>query len=184
VRALLRVSRIIDAVTESIGRLTIWLVVIMVLIGVWNVVGRVLTRYAGRNLTSNALIEIQWYMFSLVFFLGAAYTLLHNGHVRVDVLYARWAPRRRAVIDLLGSLLFLIPFSALVIYFSYRSVMFSWMIREGSPDAGGLPRYPIKTLVLVSFGLLILQGCSETIKNAAVLAGVMQPKEEHSDLEL
>jgi TRAP-type mannitol/chloroaromatic compound transport system permease small subunit len=183
-RGLLRVSRIIDAINDRLGRLSIWLVVIMVLVGVWNVVGRVLTRYVGRNLTSNALIEVQWYMFSLVFFLGAAYTLLHNGHVRVDVLYARWSGQRRALIDLLGSLLFLMPFAALVIYFSWGSVRFSWLIREGSPDAGGLPRYPIKTLVLVSFALLILQGISEAIKSAAIRTGALQPKEEQRDLEL
>ncbi len=183
-QGLLRISRIIDAITDRIGRVAIWLVVVMVLIGVWNVIGRYLGFYVRRNLTSNALIEIQWYMFSMVFFLGAAYTLLHNGHVRVDVFYARWSSRRQALIDLLGSLLFLLPFAILVIYFSWGSVRFSWLIREGSPDPGGLPRYPIKSMVLVSFALLILQGISEAIKSAAIRMGALQPKEEHSDLEL
>ncbi|RMF27541.1 MAG: TRAP transporter small permease subunit, partial [Cyanobacteria bacterium J083] len=122
----------------------------------------------GQNLTSNALIEIQWYLFDIIFFLGAAYTLKHNGHVRVDIFYKEWNTKQKALVNFIGSL-FLILFSAIVIYYSWNSVVNSWKIWEISPDPGGLPRYPIKSMIIVSFVLLIIQGISEAIKNLATL---------------
>jgi len=172
---LLRLSRAIDAFNNWIGRLTLWLVPLMVLVGAWNVVGRYLGRSLGENLSSNAWLEAQWYLFDLVFLLGAAYALLHNEHVRVDVLYMRWPPRRRALANLIGSLVFLIPFCLMVILFSWEAIADSWAILEASPDPEGLPRYPIKSMVLVSFVLLILQGISEAIKQAAILTGHLEP---------
>ena len=119
---LLQISRIIDTINEWIGRLTYWLVLFMVLVGVWNVVGRYLGRWLGQNLTSNALIEIQWYLFDLVFLLGAAYALKHNEHVRVDLFYKGWNRKRKALANLIGTLLFLIPFSVMVIYYSWGEI--------------------------------------------------------------
>lgn len=177
-RVLLRLSKGIDAFMEVVGTITYWLVPIVVLVGVWNVGGRYIGRAVGRNLTSNLFIELQWYLFAIIFLMGAAYTLKHDEHVRVDVFYGRWPPRRKALINFLGAILFLIPFSVLVLYFSWDSVMFSWEIREQSPDPSGLPRYPIKTFILIGFILLIVQGISEAIKNLAILTGHTQPAEE------
>lgn len=178
---LLRISRIIDAVNERIGRLTYWLVLLMVLVGVWNVAGRYIGRLIGRNLTSNAFLETQWYIFDLVFLLGAAYALKHNEHVRVDIFYSRWNRKWKALADLFGTLFFLIPFCLMVIYFSWDTILNSWKIWENSPDPGGLPRYPIKSMIIISFGLLILQGISEAIKNFAIFTGKLTPQEEQND---
>ncbi len=178
---LLQISRIIDAINEWIGRLIYWLVLFMVLVGVWNVVGRYLGRWLGQNLTSNALIEIQWYLFDLVFLLGAAYALKHNEHVRVDLFYKGWNRKRKALANLIGTLLFLIPFSMMVIYYSWGTILNSWKIWEISPDPGGLPRYPIKSMIIVGFVLLIFQGISEAIKNWAIFTDKLTPQEEDRD---
>lgn len=180
---LLRLSRMIDGLNELIGRLTYWLVMLMVLVGVWNVIGRYLGRSIGQNLTSNALIEIQWYIFDLVFLLGGAYALKHNEHVRVDIFYTRWSPKRKALANLIGTILFLIPFSIIVIIVSWGAVFNSWAILETSPDPGGLPRYPIKTMIIVSFILLFLQGISEAIKNFAIFTGKLAPYQESHESE-
>lgn len=167
---LLKIARAIDRLNEWVGKLTYGLVFLMVLVGVWNVVGRYAGRLIGQNLTSNALIEIQWYLFDLVFLLGAAYALKHNEHVRVDILYKNCSPRRQAWIDFIGTLLFLIPFCGLLIYFSWGNVVDSWQRWEVSPDPGGLPRYPIKSFIIVSLVLLVLQGISEAIKKWFVIS--------------
>lgn len=182
---LLQLSRIIDAFNEKIGRLTYWLVPLMVLIGVWNVAGRYIGRTIGQNLSSNAFIEGQWYVFDLVFLLGAAYTLKHNEHVRVDIFYSNWPPKRKALADLIGTIFFLIPFSIIIIWFSWETIVNSWAISEISPDPGGLPRYPIKSMILVSCLLLILQGISEAIKKFAYLKNpTTSLEEEHHDAGL
>ena len=147
-----------------IGRLVSYLTLAMVLVGAYNAIVRYLGRYIGLNLSSNAYIELQWYMFSLIFLLGAAYTLRRDGHVRVDVLYSRASPRTRAIVDIVGMVLFLIPFSLFVLWSSWPSVRNSWKVLEGSPDPGGLPRYPIKTVILVAFGLLLLQAIAEIVR--------------------
>ncbi|MEM9772392.1 MAG: TRAP transporter small permease subunit [Cyanobacteria bacterium P01_D01_bin.73] len=162
-------ARWIDRFTESLGQLTAWLISAMILVGTWNVVGRYLGRLIGQNLTSNTLLEAQWYLFALVFMLGSAYTLKRNEHVRVDLLYKGWSKRRKAWVNLLGSLLFLIPFCCLVIYFSWGWTFNSWVVLENSPDPGGLPRYPIKSLIIISFILLIFQGFSEAVKSLVIL---------------
>ncbi|NEQ30486.1 MAG: TRAP transporter small permease subunit [Leptolyngbya sp. SIO4C5] len=177
-QTLLKIAGWIDRFNEGIGRLAYWLILVMLGIGVWNVVGRYLGYFVGQNLSSNALIESQWYLFDIVFLLGAAYTLKHNGHVRVDVFQSRWQGKRKALAELVGTLLFLLPFCALVIFFSWEAIAASWAIRETSPDPGGLPRYPIKSLIIVSFVLLILQGFSEAIKNLAVLTNHQPESEE------
>ncbi len=162
---LLQFSRVIDRLNEGIGRLTRLLLPLMILLGVWNALGRYLGRFVGENLSSNTLIEGQWYLFSLVFLLGAAYTLKHNGHVRVDALYSHWPLRRQALVNFVGAVLFLIPFCLLMIYFAWGPVLNSWLGGEISNDPGGLARYPIKSMIIVCFVLLGLQGVSEAIKN-------------------
>ena len=115
-------------------------------------------------------LDLQWYLFSLIFLMGSAYGLNHDYHVRVDVMYARLGRRTRAWIDLIGSVLFLVPFTGVMLWVSWGPVVRSWAILETSPDPGGLPRYPIKTVILVSFFLLFLQAISQIVKNVAILA--------------
>ena len=177
---LLPIARTIDHFTNAIGKLAYWLVLVMIGVGVWNVLGRYVGNAIGQNLSSNALIETQWYLFDLVFLLGAAYTLQHNEHVRVDVFYDGWSRRKKALADFVGTMLFLLPFSVLVIVFSWGAIAKSWAVLEVSPDPGGLPRYPIKTMILVSFALLILQGISDAIKNWAIFKGYLAVEEERA----
>ncbi|HEX5690608.1 MAG TPA: TRAP transporter small permease subunit [Roseiflexaceae bacterium] len=176
-RVLLRLSALIDTLIELIGRLLPWIVTVMILIGFLNVVLRYFGRFVGRTLTSNAYIEAQWYLFSVLFFLGFGYILKHNLNVRVDFLYSGWSAKRRAWVDLLGTVLFLIPFCILGIYVTINPVMFSWQFREISPDADGLPRYPIKAMIIVAFVLLLLQAISQTIKYLAILTDNVPPEQ-------
>lgn len=166
-----RLTRVADALSEWTGRVILWLVGVMVLFGAFNALARYLGRFTGAHLSSNAYIELQWYLFSIVFLLGGAYALKHDAHVRVDLLYGRVGVRGRAWIDLLGTLLFLLPFSALMLWVSWPTVAASWAVREVSPDPGGLPRYPIKAVILLGFALLILQGIAEASKQIAILRG-------------
>lgn len=176
-QTLLRLSRMIDSLIERIGRLTGWLIVLMILIGLYNVIVRYLGRYLGRTLSSNLYLELQWYLFSIIFFFGFAYVLRHNQNVRVDFLYAKWPVKRRALINLVGDLLFMIPFCIVGIIVALNPVLASWgRLPDGSwgewelsPDANGLPRAPIKSMIIVGFVLLLLQAISETIKHIAVL---------------
>jgi TRAP-type mannitol/chloroaromatic compound transport system permease small subunit len=160
----LRIARGIDRVTGGIGRAVAWMVLLMVLIGAFNAIARYLGRYVGVNLSSNAYLEMQWYLFSLIFLLGAAYTLREDAHVRVDVLFGRVSAKTQSIINLAGTLIFLIPFSIFIVWVSNPVIRASWRIREGSPDPGGLPRYPLKAMILVCFALLLLQAVSELIK--------------------
>ena len=143
----------------------------MVTIGAFNALARYAGRYLGLHLGSNTFIELQWYLFSLVFLLGAADALRRNDHVRVDVLYGRLSSRARSVIDLLGSALLLIPFCLLGLWSSWPFVRNSWAVLETSPDPGGLWRYPLKTMVPLAFALLLLQGLAELARNLGRLRG-------------
>lgn len=165
----------IDTFTEWVGTFTYWLVPLVVGVGVWNVLNRYVGRAIGQSLGSNFFIEAQWYIFSVIFLLGAGYALKHGEHVRVDVFYGAWDERRRALANLVGTLLFLFPFCILLIYFSWPAVEGSWRIRENSPDPSGLPRYPLKTFLLISPVLLLIQGISEAIKSFAVVTGKVDP---------
>ncbi len=167
--SLLRLSAAIDRLNDRIGSAIQWLALVMVVIGAFNAIARYVGRYTSVSLSSNAYLELQWYLFSLIFLMGAAYGLNHDYHVRVDVLYERLGRRARAWIDLTGSVLFLIPFAAVMLWVSWGPVVRSWAVLETSPDPGGLPRYPIKTVILVSFFLLLLQAISQIVKNAAIL---------------
>lgn len=169
VNLLRRAADTVDRVNDRMGSAIAWLTLLMVLFGAYNAVARWATRYVGVSLSSNALNELQWYLFSVVFLLGAAWGLRHNVHVRVDVLYGRISERAQAWIDLLGSVLFLIPFCAMMLWVSWPAVARSFAVREVSPDPGGLPRWPIKALLLVSFVLLLLQGLALVVRRMDVL---------------
>ena len=160
------VSRAIDAVNERVGRLVLWLVLVTSVVSAGNAVARY-----GLNLSSNAWLEIQWYLFGAIFLLAAGYTLKHNGHVRIDVIYGRLAPRTRAWIDLVGALVFLLPFSLLMVRLSWPGFVESFLRGEMSPDAGGLIRWPVHLLIPLGFALLALQGVSEGVKRVAFLLG-------------
>ena len=170
--AALRLSSLIDALNRQIARVMGWALFAMVLVGAYNAIARSLEKELGLALSSNAYIEAQWYLFSLVFLLGAPYALRSNAHVRVDVLYGEHPARGKAWTALLGGLLFLIPFCAFAIWISWDFVSNSVEVRELSPDPGGLPRWPLKLVVPVAFGLLGLQGISEVVKRVAFLRGM------------
>ncbi|MXX71742.1 MAG: TRAP transporter small permease subunit [Gemmatimonadetes bacterium] len=142
---------------------------VMVLIGAYNAIARYLGRFIGVNLSSNLYLELQWYLFSLIFLLGAGFALRENAHVRVDVLYGRLRAGARAAINVVGAVVMLLPFSIFVLWVSWPSIRNSWAVREASPDPGGLPRYPLKAVIIVAFVLLLAQGVSEFLKDVAVL---------------
>ena len=171
----LRLADRIDRFSRWTGRIVYWLTLAMVLVGAYNAVVRYLDRWTGLGLSSNTYIELQWYLFSLVFLLGAAYTLEQNAHVRVDVLYSRLSRRGRAWINVLGTVLFLIPFCLVMLWTSWPMLLDTWGVTTGrlevSPDPGGLPRYPIKTMIPLAFVLLLVQGTSLLIRQGAVLRG-------------
>lgn len=162
----LRLAWLIDSLNERIGRAVRWLVLATVLLSA----ATAFVRYAF-HASSNAALELQWYLYALIFLLAAGYTLKHDGHVRIDVLFARLSPRARAWIDLAGGLLMLLPMAVLIAWLSWHSFALSFQVREMSPDAGGLPRWLIKLALPVGFALLALQGVAEVIKRAAYLRG-------------
>lgn len=166
---MLRFAHTIDRINAAIGRAACVLLIALVGLGAGTAILRYIGRLLGVSLTSNSFLEGQWYLFSAVFLLAAAWALREGSHVRVDVLYGRLGPRGQAWTDLLGSVLFLIPFCLLMLWATTPSVLDSWAVREVSPDPGGLARYPIKALVPVAFTLLFLQGIAEAIKAAARL---------------
>ncbi|MBT9591490.1 MAG: TRAP transporter small permease subunit [Thiobacillus sp.] len=171
--ALLTLARLIDALTERVGRLSIWLVLIATLISA----GNALARYALGE-SSNAWLEIQWYLFGAMFLLAAGYTLKHNGHVRIDIFYNRFGARGQAWIDLLGGLLFLLPMAVLLAWLAWPMFLDAWLTHEMSPDAGGLVRWPVKLLLPAGFALLALQGLAEVIKRIGILSGhLILPRE-------
>ena len=182
-KRLLWISEIIDSITVRLGRVVSWLALIMVLIGAYNAITRYLGRYIGVNLSSNAYIEAQWYLFSLLFLLCAGYALQQDAHVRVDVLFARYPPRVRSWVNILGAVLLLIPFCIFLLWVSWPVVMNSWNVREVSPDPGGLPRWPLKAVIPVCFVLLMVQGVSELIKEIARLRGLAPRTETHPPVE-
>lgn len=169
---LLRIASAIDRFSKRTGQWLCWLTLGMVLVGALNAILRYTARFTGLSLSSNMYIELQWYLFSLVFLLGAAYTLQTDSHVRVDVLYGRLSAKGKAWIDLTGTVVFLIPFCILMLWVSWPAVMNSWAVLEGSPDPGGLPRYPIKTAIPIAFLLLLVQAFSMLIRSAAAIRGV------------
>ena len=175
--ALLRLSNLIDGLNERVGHAIYWLILVAVLVSA----GNATIRYA-LDMSSNGWLELQWYLFSAVFLLGAGYTLLHNEHVRIDVLFSHLSPRQRAWIDLLCGIFFLLPMVVVIMVLSWPVFTDSFVRHEVSADAGGLLRWPVKLLIPLGFLLLVLQGLSEIIKRAAFLRGrIPDPLELHRE---
>lgn len=166
-------SRLIDQLNERIGRIVMWGVLVATLVASGNALAK---HFLGQG--SNAWLEAQWYLFGALFLLGAGYTLKHNGHVRIDIFHQRLSAKGQAWIDLLGGLLFLLPFAGLLAWLSWPLLAESWRIREMSPDDGGLLRWPVKLLLPLGFALLFLQGVSEIIKCIGVIRGRFLPASE------
>ncbi|MEO8165823.1 MAG: TRAP transporter small permease subunit [Betaproteobacteria bacterium] len=164
----LRISQAIDALNERVGRTVLWLVLVMALVSAANALARYLF-----NLSSNAWLELQWYLFAAVFLLCAGYTLLHNEHIRIDVVSSRASRRTRLWIDVFGTLFFLLPVSIFIMVLSWPVFTNAWFSNEMSGNAGGLIRWPARLLVPAGFLLLSLQGMSELIKRVAVLKGIL-----------
>ncbi len=163
---LLRVSRLIDAFNERLGWLANWFVLAACLISA----GNAMSRYAF-DLSSNAWLEVQWYLFAAVVMFGASYTLKLNEHVRVDILYMHLSERGKEWLDLVGTAVFLVPSMLVIAWYSWPFFMQSLAVNEMSTNAGGLYRPIVKALVPLGFLLVALQGVSEIIKRAAALRG-------------
>ena len=190
----LRFADQVDRLNERVGRLMWGLTLLMVLVGAYNAIVRYLAGFSRIHaeaatgldlvlrpvgelavvLSSNMFIEMQWYLFSLVFLLGAAYGLRTGAHVRVDVLYQRLSARGKAWIDVIGAAAFLVPFCVLMVLASWPFVIESWAVLETSPDPGGLPRYPLLTVIPVAFVLLGLQGLAQIVRGVYALRSAVQ----------
>jgi TRAP-type mannitol/chloroaromatic compound transport system permease small subunit len=164
--ALLRLAYGIDAVSERIGRMAIWLVLIVVVISA----GNAISRFAF-NLSSNAMLEIQWYLFSATFLFCAAYVLKKNEHIRIDVVTGRFSDRVQNWIDVFGILVFLLPMAIMIAWLSWPVFMNAWNSGEMSPNPGGLIRWPVRLMMPIGFALLILQAVAELVKRLAFLSG-------------
>jgi len=183
---LLKISQFIDNCADKLGWLSNWLVLLTIGVGFFNVVARYMGRFIGIQLSSNALLEMQWYLFSLTFLSGFVYILRHGENVRVDFFYANFSEKKRALVDFLGTILFLIPFCLIGIWVLINPVLQSWgRLSDGSwgtweisSDANGLPRAPIKTMVPIALLLLLIQSISQAIKYLAVILGYQQVAEQ------
>ena len=165
-KALLTLSRAIDGLNTRIGRGLIWLVLAAVVISAANAIIR-----KAFDMSSNAFLETQWYLFSAIFLLCSPYTLLRNEHIRIDIVNNMFSKRVRDAIDVFGHVFFLIPMAAVVAYLSWPFFWLSLQQNEQSTNAGGLPVYPSKFIIPVAFTLLLVQGVSEVIKRIAVMRG-------------
>ncbi|MBL8492501.1 MAG: TRAP transporter small permease subunit [Rhodocyclaceae bacterium] len=165
-QGLLKFSALVDALNERVGRSVIWLVLVAVLVSAVNAAVR-----KAFNVSSNAYLELQWYLFSAIFLLGAAYALKRNEHVRIDVVSGYFSARARICVELTGSVLFLLPMTLGVLYLSWPVFVNSYLSHEMSNSAGGLIVWPARLLVPLGFLLLSLQGISQAIKCVGFLAG-------------
>lgn len=166
-QGLLKLSRLIDAMSERIGRSVLWLVLIAVLVSAGNAVVRKVF-----DASSNSLLEIQWYLFTAVFLLGSGYTMLRQGHVKIDVILGRFSKRTQVKVEMFGILVFLMPFVFSVIREVWPLVVNAYDSGEMSENAGGLIRWPVYALVPIGFSLLGIQGVSEFIKRLGFLHGL------------
>jgi TRAP-type mannitol/chloroaromatic compound transport system permease small subunit len=167
-QALLLLSRAIDATNRFIGKHVIWLILASTLISATNAVVR-----KAFNISSNAFLEVQWYLFAATFMLAAGYTLLNGEHVKIDVIYGRLKKRTQTWIDIFGFTFFLLPVCGAVIWFSTPFFLNGYNSGEMSGNAGGLIRWPVYAVMPLCFGLLWLQGVSELIKRVAFLQGLI-----------
>ena len=178
--SLLSLSRLIDRANERIGHVVYWLVLATVLISATNAVVR-----KAFNYSSNAFLEIQWYLFSAIFLFLAGYTLMRNDHVRIDVVASRFSKRVQAWIDIFGTLFFLLPMAILIMWLSWPIFVDTYVHHEISTNAGGLIIWPARLLVPIGFALLVVQGISELIKRIAFLKGLIpDPSEKHVEKTL
>ncbi|HEX9433810.1 MAG TPA: TRAP transporter small permease subunit [Burkholderiales bacterium] len=175
-KLLLGLSRAIDTLNEHVGKLTYWLILAAVLISA----GNAAVRYTV-NMSSNAWLEIQWYLFSFVFLFCAGYTLLHNQHVRIDVISGQLSGRARAWIDIFGTVFFLMPMAIAIMWLSWPVFLDAYRSNEVSTNAGGLTVWPGRLMLPVGFFLLILQGLSELIKRIAFLRGMIPDPTEKDE---
>lgn len=166
--ALRGLSAAIDAVNEFVGKWVMWLILVSILVSAGNAVIRKVF-----NVSSNAWLELQWYLFGAAFLLAAAYTLKQNEHIRIDVVYGVFPRRVQHWIDLFGHVFFLMPFALLMVYYFVPYVLLSVRSGEMSNNAGGLIVWPAKALLLAGFTLLLIQGISEIVKKIAVMAGII-----------
>ncbi|MFZ1661282.1 MAG: TRAP transporter small permease subunit [Paracoccaceae bacterium] len=166
--SLLTLSRGIDRLNEVIGKAVGWLILAAILVSATNAIIR-----KTFNTSSNAWLELQWYLYGAAFLLAAAYTLKQNEHVRIDIVYGQFSRRIQHWIDLFGHLFFLMPFTLLMVYYFIPYLSQSYQSGEVSTNAGGLTIWPAKALLLIGFVLLALQGVSEIIKKIAVMAGLI-----------
>lgn len=164
----LKLSRAIDGLNGVVGRAAAWLVLAAVLVSA----GNAISRYAFK-LSSNAWLELQWYLIAAVFLLCAGYTLLHQQHVKIDILYQRWSRRTQLKIDIFGTIFFLLPMAILLLVLSWPVFVQSFVSGEVSGNTGGLPLWWARLLVPIGFALLSLQGISEIIKRVAILLGAL-----------
>ena len=171
---LLKLSQLIDWINERVGKGAFWLILLMTIISAGNATYRFIF-----NDSSNGLLEIQWYLFAAVFLLCAPYTLQKNEHVRIDVISSNFSARGLAVIDIIGTLFFLLPMVVTVVWLSLPLIAESYKISEMSSNAGGLIRWPVKVLLPIGFTLLALQGISELIKRLGFLTGACDDPEEN-----
>lgn len=165
---LLALSKGIDRFNTFVGKNVSWLILVAVFVSAGNAIVRKVF-----NTSMNAWLELQWYLFGAAFMGAAAYTLLMNEHIRIDILYGRWSRRAQHWIDLIGTLLFLLPFAALMVFYLYPWALRSFRSGEMSPNAGGLVIWPAKFILLAGFTMLLAQGISELIKKIAVMRGVI-----------
>jgi TRAP-type mannitol/chloroaromatic compound transport system permease small subunit len=170
-RFLLRFAQAVDRFTEGQGVLSALLVVLVVVVGFYNVLTRYLGRFIGVQLASNAYIELQEHLFSAIFLLGFAYILKHHVNVRVDFFYSRWPIQRRALVDFVGTVLVLLPLCYTGLFVTWNPLVRSWANWETSGDAGGLLQAPVRTLLFASFILLGLQSIAQAIKYWAAMRG-------------
>lgn len=167
--ALLKISKIVDWINTQVGKHVIWLIMASTVISALNAVVRKVF-----NVSSNAYLEVQWYLFASAFLLASAYTLLNGEHVKIDVIYSRFAKRTQMWIDVFGFTCFLLPVCATVIWFSVPFFVNGWQSGEMSSNAGGLIRWPVYIMIPLGFSLLWLQGLSELIKRLAFLMGLIE----------
>lgn len=175
-KALLALSRMIDALNEQVGKHTYWLILVAVLVSAGNAV----VRYT-LDTSSNAWLEIQWYLFSFIFLFCAGYTLLHNQHVRIDVVTSHFSARTRTWIDLFGTVFFLMPMAIAIMWLSWPVFIDAWESKEVSSNAGGLLVWPGRLMLPLGFFLLVIQGVSEFIKRVAFLQGLIPDPSEKND---
>lgn len=176
--AALAVAHGIDRINGWWGRMAVWAMFISCMVSAGNATVRYLI-----NLSSNAWLEIQWYLFAVCVLMGAAAVLRVNEHVRVDVMYGRYPPRRKAWVDLLGIIFFMMPATAILAWMSWPWFLDSWKLMEHSSNEGGLIRWPVKILLPLGFFFLSLQGISEIIKRIGFLRGVY-PMDTHYERPL